>query len=42
MIRKIKRFFSQVDEKNKIYILSLLVGLLSGTAAFVLKNFIIT
>ena len=40
MIRKLKRFFSQTDEKNKIYILSLLVGLLSGTAAFMLKNFI--
>lgn len=40
MIRKLKRFFSQTDEKNKIYILSLLVGLLSGTAAFLLKNFI--
>ena len=32
--------FSKVSEKNKIYILSLLVGLLSGTAAFMLKNFI--
>jgi CIC family chloride channel protein len=40
MIRKLKRFFSQINEKNKIYILSLFVGLLSGTAAFLLKNFI--
>lgn len=38
--KKIKRFFSETEEKNKIYILSLLVGLLSGTAAFMLKNFI--
>jgi len=40
MIRKLKKFFLETDEKNKIYILSLLVGLLSGTAAFMLKNFI--
>ena len=40
MIRQIKKFFSETTDKNKIYILSLLVGLLSGTAAFMLKNFI--
>lgn len=40
MIRKISKFFSEINDKNKIYILSLLVGLLSGTAAFMLKNFI--
>ena len=40
MIRKLKKSLSETTEKNKIYILSLLVGLLSGTAAFVLKNFI--
>jgi CIC family chloride channel protein len=40
IIWKIKRFFSETNEKNKIYILSLLVGLLSGTAAFMLKNFV--
>ena len=40
MYRTVKRFFSKINEKNKIYILSLFVGLLSGTAAFMLKNFI--
>jgi len=40
MIRRIQKFFSETTEKNKIYILSLLVGLVSGTAAFMLKNFI--
>lgn len=30
----------EISEKNKIYILSILVGLMSGTAAFMLKNFI--
>ena len=40
MIKKPVISFSKVSEKNKIYILSLLVGLLSGTAAFMLKNFI--
>lgn len=40
MYRTLKRFFSEINEKNKIYILSLFVGLLSGTAAFMLKNFI--
>lgn len=40
MYATLKRFFSEINEKNKIYILSLIVGLLSGTAAFMLKNFI--
>jgi len=40
MIKKIQIFFSETTEKNKIYILSLLIGLISGTAAFALKNFI--
>lgn len=40
MIKRIQSFFSETTEKNKIYILSLLVGLVSGTAAFMLKNFI--
>lgn len=40
MIRKFNTYISEASEKNKIYILSLLVGLLSGTAAFLLKNFI--
>ncbi|MBV5314263.1 MAG: chloride channel protein [Prolixibacteraceae bacterium] len=39
-MRKLERKLAQISEKNRIYILSLLVGLLSGTAAFVLKNFI--
>jgi chloride channel protein, CIC family len=40
IVKQLFRFFSQTTEKNKIYILSLLVGLLSGTAAFLLKNFV--
>lgn len=40
MVRRIQKFFSETTDKNKIYILSLLVGLVSGTAAFLLKNFI--
>jgi len=40
MVNRIQKFFSETTEKNKIYILSLLVGLVSGTAAFLLKNFI--
>jgi CIC family chloride channel protein len=40
MLKKIQRFFTETTEKNKIYVLSLLVGLVSGTAAFMLKNFI--
>ncbi|HNX56212.1 MAG TPA: chloride channel protein [Prolixibacteraceae bacterium] len=39
-INRILLYFSRINEKNKIYILSLLVGLLSGTAAFMLKNFV--
>lgn len=39
-IRQLEKLLSEVSEKNKIYILSILVGLLSGTAAFMLKNFI--
>ncbi|MFA5326712.1 MAG: chloride channel protein [Prolixibacteraceae bacterium] len=37
---KLEKLLSQISEKNLIYILSLLVGILSGTAAFLLKNFI--
>lgn len=37
---KLEKIRSNISEKNLIYILSLLVGILSGTAAFVLKNFI--
>jgi len=40
MIKKLERLLAGVTEKNLIYILSLLVGLISGTAAFMLKNFI--
>lgn len=40
MVKRIQKFFSETTDKNKIYILSLLVGLVSGTAAFLLKNFI--
>lgn len=40
MNKKIERWISEISEKNLIYILSLLVGILSGTAAFMLKNFI--
>ncbi len=40
MIRRIEILVSKISEKNLIYILSLLVGLVSGTAAFMLKNFI--
>lgn len=40
MNKRIERWFSEISEKNLIYILSLLVGVLSGTAAFMLKNFI--
>jgi CIC family chloride channel protein len=40
MIKKIQLFFSETTEKNKIYILSMLVGLLAGIAAFTLKSFI--
>lgn len=40
MIKKLENLFSKISEKNLIYLLSLLVGIFSGTAAFVLKNFI--
>ena len=40
MNRRLERKLSGISEKNKIYFLSIVVGLLSGTAAFVLKNFI--
>lgn len=40
MNKRIEKWFSEISEKNLIYILSLLVGILSGTAAFMLKNFI--
>ena len=40
MIRRIENLVSRITEKNLIYILSLLVGLVSGSAAFMLKNFI--
>ncbi|MDP2335982.1 MAG: chloride channel protein [Bacteroidota bacterium] len=40
MNKRLERILSGISEKNLIYILSLLVGILSGTAAFMLKNFI--
>lgn len=40
LIRKIQKTISETTEKNKLYILSLVVGLLSGSAAFMLKNFV--
>jgi len=40
MNRRLEKVLSGITEKNLIYILSLLVGLVSGTAAFMLKNFI--
>jgi chloride channel protein, CIC family len=40
MNRRLEKRISEISEKNLIYILSLLVGILSGTAAFMLKNFI--
>jgi chloride channel protein, CIC family len=40
MNKGLKRKLSEISEKNLIYLLSILVGLLSGTAAFLLKNFI--
>ncbi len=39
MNRRLEKKISGITEKNRIYILSLVVGLLSGTAAFMLKNF---
>jgi CIC family chloride channel protein len=40
MNKRLEKRLSEISEKNLIYILSIFVGLLSGTAAFVLKNFI--
>jgi CIC family chloride channel protein len=40
MIKRLESLISRISEKNLIYILSLMVGILSGTAAFLLKNFI--
>jgi CIC family chloride channel protein len=40
MNKRLEKWVSKVSEKNLMYILSLLVGILSGTAAFMLKNFI--
>jgi len=40
MNKRFEKRLSEISEKNLIYILSLLVGILSGTAAFMLKNFI--
>lgn len=39
-MNRLVQIIRQISEKNRIYILSLLVGLLSGSAAFLLKNFI--
>ena len=40
MNKRIEIILAKTSEKNLIYILSLLVGIVSGTAAFMLKNFI--
>lgn len=40
MNRRLEKWFSEISEKNRIYGLSLLVGILSGAAAIMLKNFI--
>lgn len=40
MNRRLEKRLSEISEKNLIYILSLLVGILSGTAAVMLKSFI--
>jgi len=40
MNRRFEKWLAEISEKNLIYILSLFVGILSGTAAFMLKNFI--
>jgi CIC family chloride channel protein len=37
---KLEKLFSNFSEKNLIYMLSLVVGILSGIAAFILKNII--
>lgn len=39
-MRELEKKLAGISEKNRIYILSFLVGLLSGSAAFMLKNFI--
>lgn len=39
-MNRLDQIVRRISEKNKIYILSLLVGLLSGSAAFILKNFV--
>lgn len=39
-MNRLVQIIRQISEKNRIYILSLLVGLLSGSAAFLLKNFV--
>ena len=39
-MNKLYQKLFEISEKNKIYILSILVGLMSGTSAFMLKNFI--
>lgn len=40
MNKRFEKWLTEVSEKNLIYLLSFLVGILSGTAAFMLKNFI--
>jgi CIC family chloride channel protein len=40
MNRRLEKRLSEISEKNLIYILSFFVGILSGAAAFMLKNFI--
>lgn len=40
MNRRLEKWLAEISEKNLIYILSLFVGIFSGTAAFMLKNFI--
>ncbi len=40
MNRNLKKRLSEVSEKNLIYILSMVIGLLAGIAAFTLKSFI--
>lgn len=40
MNKRLEKRLSEISEKNLIYLLSFFVGILSGTAAFMLKNFI--
>jgi len=40
MAKLINKKISDISEKNKIYVLSLIVGLLAGIAAFTLKTFV--